>query len=87
MHPLRQTYSRWLLAALPVGLTLWLRSSACNDRFLFVAEAIYYGYGARLAIPSAHVYSHTSDFKPPLGPMTYWLAMQVSPWGGARTTH
>lgn len=69
----------WILALLLVGLSGVLRQPTWNDRFLFIDETIYYSLGARLELPGAHVHTHTSDMKPPGGPVTYWLAIKLSP--------
>jgi hypothetical protein len=71
-------YGTWLLAAMLIGTTLLLRSPTFNDHILFIDEPIYYSFGSRLELPGAHVYTHTADQKPPLGPLTYWLAIQIS---------
>jgi hypothetical protein len=68
----------WLLGGVLVAATLALRAPTFTDHILFIDEPIYYTFGSRLELPGAHVYTHTADQKPPLGPLTYWLAIQVS---------
>jgi hypothetical protein len=75
------------LALVIVAATLALRFPTWNDRILFIDEAIYYSFGARLELPGAHVHTHTFDMKPPGGPMTYWLAITVSPQHAITVIH
>jgi hypothetical protein len=72
-------YVMWVLAVVLVGATVLMRSPTFNDHILFIDEPIYYSFGSRLTLPGAHVYTHTADQKPPLGPLTYWLAIEISP--------
>ena len=69
----------WALALGLIAATVLLRSPTFNDHILFIDEPIYYSFGSRLELPGAHVYTHTADQKPPLGPITYWLAIRISP--------
>ncbi len=80
-------YVTWLLAVVLVGATLLLRSPTFNDHILFIDEPIYYSFGSRLELPGAHVYTHTADQKTPLGPVTYWLAIQTSPQHAITVAH
>lgn len=64
-----------------------LRVPTWNDHILFIDEPIYYSFGSRLELPGAHVYTHTADQKPPLGPVTYWLAIQISPSHAITVVH
>lgn len=75
------------LAALVIVIVAGLRWTTWNDHILFIDEAIYYSFAARLELPGAHVYTHTADQKPPLGPLTYWLAIQVSPAHAITVAH
>jgi hypothetical protein len=65
--------------AIVVTAAAWLRLPAAGDSMLFIDEPIYYAFAARLALPGAHVYSHTADQKPPAGPVTYRLASSLAP--------
>jgi hypothetical protein len=80
-------YLPWLLAVVLIATTVLLRSPTFNDHILFIDEPIYYSFGSRLELPGAHVYTHTADQKPPLGPMTYWLAIQMSPEHAIMVVH
>ena len=77
----------WVLALILISITLWLRSPTFNDHILFIDEPIYYSFGSRLTLPGAHAYTHTADQKPPLGPLTYWLAIQISPHHAIMVVH
>ena len=81
------TLRTWSLALIIVAATVALRQPTWNDRILFIDETIYYSFGARLELPGAHVHTHTFDMKPPGGPMTYWLAIQVSPQHAIAVVH
>src|SRR5262249_17844647 len=78
-HVARQPRRTWLLAIALVSATVLLRWPTFNDHILFIDEPIYYAFGSRLELPGAHVYTHTADQKPPLGPLTYWLALRMNP--------
>lgn len=77
----------WLLACVLVGVTIGLRLPTWNDRILFIDEPAYYSLAARLEVPGAHLYTHTLDFKPPLGPLTYWLALNIDPAHAIAVVH
>ena len=77
----------WSLALIIVAATLALRQPTWNDHILFIDETIYYSFGARLELPGAHVHTHTFDMKPPGGPMTYWLAIKMSPQHAIAVVH
>jgi hypothetical protein len=77
----------WALALVLIGATLLLRSPTFNDHILFIDEPIYHSFGSRLTLPDAHVYTHTADQKPPLGPLTYWVAIEISPRHAIMVVH
>lgn len=80
-------YLPWLLSVTLFGITLLLRSPTFNDHILFIDEPIYYTLGSRLELPEAHVYTHTADQKPPLGPLTYLLAIEINPHHAIMVAH
>jgi hypothetical protein len=73
------TLRTWGLALIIIVLTIYLRQPTWNDHILFIDETLYYSIGARLELPGAHVHTHTADMKPPGGPVTYWLAIEIDP--------
>lgn len=77
----------WLLLCVLVGAAFWWRLPTWNDSIIFIDEAIYYSFAARLDLPGAHVYTHTADQKPPLGPMTYRFALHISPLHAITVIH
>jgi len=81
------TLRTWSLALVIAAATVALRRPTWNDHILFIDETIYYSFGARLELPGAHVHTHTFDMKPPGGPMTYWLAIQISPQHAIAVVH
>jgi hypothetical protein len=80
--------TRWLLGGVGlIAATVWMRVPTWNDRILFIDEAVLVAFGQRLQLPGATVYTHTPDMKPPLGPLTYWAAVSLSPQHAIAVVH
>jgi hypothetical protein len=76
-----------VLALITIVATAWLRSPTWNDHILFIDEPIYYSMATRLDLPGARLYTHTSEQKPPLGTLTYWIAEKISPRHAITVVH
>lgn len=86
--PIRRDFLQTvLLCAIVVAASVWLRHPTANNSILFIDEPLYYALGARLGLPGAHVYTHTTDQKPPLGPVTYRIAALLGPESPIATVH